>query len=165
MGESVMERIGATVDKIVSSALALVLLFMFTLIFLNVVLRYVFLTGLPIAEELARFGFLWTTFLGAFLAVREDRHIGITGLKGMIDSRHHRIIDRVTYALKVIILMVVLVGAYEIFIANIGGRSPVSGAPVAIGFLSIMTGSAILLTVFITRLYVLMVRSKRGTLQ
>lgn len=157
-----MERIASIVDRIVSSALALVLFLMFTLIFANVVLRYAFSTGLPIAEEMARLGFLWTTFLGAFLAVREDQHIGIVGLKGMVSSRHHWVIDLVIYGLKVVILAVVLVGAYEVFVANLGGRVPVSGSPVAIGFASLVIGSAILLTVFAARFYVLVARGKRG---
>ena len=148
-----MERGGSFVDRYISTALALALLFMFIMILLNVVLRFVFSSGVPVAEELARFAFLWTTFLGAYLAVREDQHIGITGLQGMVNARHHWIIKLVINAIKVAILSAVIVGAWNVLMSNLGGRAPVSGAPVAIGFASVVVGVAALLTAFIYRLY------------
>lgn len=50
------------------------------LVFGNVVLRYLFDTGLPFAEELSRYLFVWITFLGAVVATRERLHIGLRGL-------------------------------------------------------------------------------------
>ena len=37
----------------------------------NVVLRHVFDSGINISEELSRFLFIWLTFLGAIVAMRE----------------------------------------------------------------------------------------------
>lgn len=135
---------------------------MFIMIFLNVILRFVFSSGVPVAEELARFAFLWTTFLGAYLAVREDQHIGITGLQGMLNARYIWIIKLVIYAIKVVILSVVIVGAWNVLTSNLGGRAPVSGAPVAIGFSSVVVGVAALLTAFIYRLYAVIAERIRG---
>ena len=148
-----MERLGSIFDRYVSTVLALALLFMFIMIFLNVVLRFIFSSGVPVAEELARFAFLWTTFLGAYLAVREDQHIGITGLRGMVNEKYHWIFKLVTNAIKVVILAVVIVGAWDILMSNLGGRAPVSGVPVAIGFTSVVVGAAVLFATFTYRLY------------
>ena len=134
--------------------MAFSLLFMFVLIFLNVVLRFVFSTGVSMAEELARFAFLWTTFLGAWLAVRESQHIGITGLRGMLPERFHLGLDVAVNGIKVAVLGVVIVGAWEVLLSNLGGRAPVSGAPVAIGFTAVVVGVAFLLATFLYRICV-----------
>ncbi|MBU0892182.1 MAG: TRAP transporter small permease subunit, partial [Gammaproteobacteria bacterium] len=44
---------------------------MVVLVFGNVVLRYVFNTGITISEELSRWLFVWLTFMGAVVALRE----------------------------------------------------------------------------------------------
>ena len=110
------------------------------------------------AEELARFAFLWTTFLGAWLAVRESQHIGITGLRGMLPERYHLALDVAVNGIKVVVLGVVIVGAWEVLLSNLGGRAPVSGAPVAIGFAAVVVGVAFLLSTFLYRICVAFIR-------
>ena len=152
-----MKKLADLIDRYISWALVIALLFMFMLIFLNVVLRFVFSTGVSIAEELARFAFVWTTFLGAYLAVRENRHIGISGLVGYVSKQHMWILNLVINAIETLILAVVLVGAWEIFLANMGGRAPVSGAPVAIAFSAVVVGAGAMLIIFAVRALTLLV--------
>ncbi len=49
---------------------------MVVLVFGNVVLRYGFNTGITVSEEVSRWLFLWMTFLGAVVALREHAHLG-----------------------------------------------------------------------------------------
>ena len=51
------------------------LAFNVVLVFFQVVMRYVFQNSLSWSEELARYIFLWQTWLGASYAVREHRHL------------------------------------------------------------------------------------------
>ena len=44
---------------------------MVVLVFGNVVLRYVFNSGIAVSEELSRWLMVWLTFLGAIVALRE----------------------------------------------------------------------------------------------
>ena len=53
------------------------LVFTVILVFSQVVMRYVFQSSLYWSEELARYLFVWQTWLGASLAVREASHIRI----------------------------------------------------------------------------------------
>ena len=55
---------------------ALLLAIMVVLVFGNVVLRYVFNSGITISEELSRWMFVWLTFLGAIVALKEHGHLG-----------------------------------------------------------------------------------------
>lgn len=52
------------------------LLVMVVLVFANVVLRYVFNSGISLSEELSRWLFVWMTFLGAIVALKERAHLG-----------------------------------------------------------------------------------------
>lgn len=53
---------------------------MVVLVFGNVVLRYAFNSGITVSEELSRFFFVWMTFLGAAIGLREHAHLGVDTL-------------------------------------------------------------------------------------
>ena len=61
-------------------AIALCLLAMVVLVFSNVVLRYVFNSGIATSEELSRWLLVWLTFLGAIVALRQHAHLGVDTL-------------------------------------------------------------------------------------
>ena len=50
---------------------------MCVMVFANVVLRHFFDSGINTSEELSRFMFIWLTFLGAIVAMREGGHLGM----------------------------------------------------------------------------------------
>ena len=50
---------------------------MVVLVFGNVVLRYGFNTGITVSEEVSRWLFVYMTFLGAIVALREHGHLGV----------------------------------------------------------------------------------------
>ena len=49
---------------------------MVVLVFGNVVLRYAFNSGISVSDELSRWLFVWITFMGAVVAMREGTHLG-----------------------------------------------------------------------------------------
>jgi TRAP-type C4-dicarboxylate transport system permease small subunit len=57
--------------------IGVLLIAMVVMVFGNVVLRYVFNSGLSFYDELSRWSFVWLTFLGAIVAMRERRHLGV----------------------------------------------------------------------------------------
>jgi TRAP-type C4-dicarboxylate transport system permease small subunit len=57
--------------------IAAFLAIMVALVFGNVVLRYAFNLGITTSEELSRLLFVWLTFLGAIVALREHGHVGV----------------------------------------------------------------------------------------
>lgn len=60
--------------------LAALLLAMVVMVFGNVVLRYAFNSGITVSEELSRYCFVWLTFLGAVVAMRDDAHLGMSNM-------------------------------------------------------------------------------------
>ena len=74
-------------DKIVDAyfwllkvLIALFLAIMVVLVFGNVFLRYAFNSGITVSEEVSRWLFVWLTFLGAIVAMREHGHLGVDSL-------------------------------------------------------------------------------------
>ena len=66
--------------KATEALMALCLLSMVIMVFGNVVLRYGFNSGITFSEEMSRFVFMWLTFIGAIVAMREGSHLGVDTL-------------------------------------------------------------------------------------
>lgn len=66
--------------KAIEFLLVACLALMGAMVFGNVVLRYLFNSGITVSEELSRFLFVWLTFLGAITGVREGTHLGVDTL-------------------------------------------------------------------------------------
>ena len=75
-----MNQITNLFFRLAEALLVLLLTLMVVMVFGNVVLRYGFNTGLDFSEELSRFFFIWITFLGAIIAMRENAHLGLDTL-------------------------------------------------------------------------------------
>ena len=77
----VKKRIAAycrVLDSLIAGALAV----MVVLVFGNVLLRYIFNSGITVSEELSRWLFVWMTFLGAVSALKDHGHLGTDMLVG-----------------------------------------------------------------------------------
>ena len=62
--------------RVLELLIALMLAVMVVLVFGNVVLRYGFNSGITVSEEVSRWLFVWLTFLGAIVALKEHGHLG-----------------------------------------------------------------------------------------
>src|SRR6478752_5312384 len=56
-------------------------------VFINVVLRYGFGSGVAASEELSRLLFVWMVFLGATAAYPAGEHMAFTSLLGLLRNR------------------------------------------------------------------------------
>lgn len=77
------EKANAAAQQIVTIAF----MAMTVLIFLQVLFRYVIQASLSWSEELARYFFIWLTFIGACVATRERTHIKVTMLIDTIKNK------------------------------------------------------------------------------
>ena len=73
-------RLAAAVNRLMEWALIALLGGMAGMVFLNVVLRYGFNSGITFSEEMSRYFFVWLTFIGAVLTFGEHGHIGVETL-------------------------------------------------------------------------------------
>src|SRR5690606_23619975 len=65
-------RAAGTINRIIELIMVALLTGMALMVFVNVVLRYGFNTGIAISEEMSRFFFIWLTFIGAVVTFHEN---------------------------------------------------------------------------------------------
>jgi TRAP-type C4-dicarboxylate transport system permease small subunit len=70
--------------KLIEVVLVALLAAMVLMVFGNVVLRYGFNSGITFSEELSRWAFVWMTFLGAIVAIKDNGHLGTDMLVGRL---------------------------------------------------------------------------------
>ena len=70
--------------KLLELLLVALLAVMVVMVFGNVVLRYGFNSGITVSEELSRWAFVWMTFLGAIVAIKDNGHLGTDMLVGRL---------------------------------------------------------------------------------
>jgi TRAP-type transport system small permease protein len=63
-------------SRLIDLLLAALLAVMVLLVFGNVVLRYALNSGITVSEEVSRWLFVWMTFLGAIVALKDRAHLG-----------------------------------------------------------------------------------------
>ena len=127
------EQPQSAVGKVLYNAAENVLFVLFAtmvvVVFVNVVARYVFDNSIVSSEELARYTFVWASFLGAIFVLEENGHIGVD-----------LVVEKLPPALRRIVLvfanvcMLVLAGmctwyGYVLSEANFGWPSPATGIP------------------------------------
>jgi len=116
--------------------LALLLALMVVLVFGNVVLRYAFNSGITVSEELARWLFVWMTFLGAVLALRERAHLGTDMLLSRLGPAGQRLCLLLAQALMLWVTWLMASGSWTQVQINWAVKAPVSGASVGLFYAS-----------------------------
>ena len=86
-----MNRLSAIFFKGLEGLLVLLLAAMVVMVFGNVVLRYLFDTGIDVSEELSRYFFVWLTFIGAVVVGREHAHLGVETLVSRLGDRGRKL--------------------------------------------------------------------------
>ena len=86
---------------------------MVVLVFGNVVLRYAFNSGITVSEELSRLLFVWLTFLGAIVALREHGHLGVDMLVKRLPPAGKKICLVVSQLLMLYVTWLFLQGSWE----------------------------------------------------
>lgn len=100
---------------------------MVAMVFGNVVLRYVFDSGIALSEELSRFLFVWLTFVGAVVVARENAHMGVETLVGRF-GRTGRLLCMVVSDLLVLVCCAVFFwGTWRQAPLNASNIAPITG--------------------------------------
>ena len=114
----------------------LFLAIMVVLVFGNVVLRYAFNSGLTISEEVSRWLFVWLTFMGAVVALREHGHLGTDALVSRLPRLGKKICLVLAQVAMLYVSWLLLQGSWVQAEINWDTEAPVTGASVAIFYAS-----------------------------
>ena len=123
----------------------LCLAIMVVLVFGNVVLRYTMNSGITVSEELSRWLFVWLTFMGAVVALREHGHLGTDVLVSRLPAAGKKVCLVLAQISMLYVSWLLLKGSWAQMVINADTEAPVTGASVGIFYASgvLMGGSAI----------------------
>lgn len=131
-----MNRFIAGYCRLLDLLAALMLAAMVLLVFGNVVLRYAFNSGIIVSEEVSRWLFVWMTFLGAIVALKQRAHLGTDMLIGRLGRRGKRACLVAAQALMLYATWLLFSCSLAQVRINLDVQAPVTGAPVALLYAS-----------------------------
>lgn len=105
---------------------------MVLMVFGNVVLRYAFNSGIAFSEEVSRWLFVWMTFLGAVVALKEHAHLGTDALISRLPRGGRIACLAASQLLMLAMTLLLLHGSLTQARINWDVEAPVTGAPMAI---------------------------------
>lgn len=106
---NIEKRLASSVD----SVLAILIVIMFITVCLQVFFRYILEQPLSWSEELARYAFVWVSFLGAAMALGKRLHFGVDYFVNKFPPRFSAGLEVGTNLLILIFMLVVIVKGYE----------------------------------------------------
>lgn len=113
-------------------------------VFLNVVLRMVFNSGLTWSEELARYLFVAVTYIGAISAMRANAHMTVDMVISKVKPPLQMLFYLVSQGLIAALMLILVHGSYKMVLQNTAARTAALGIPYALLYsLGILTGVAI----------------------
>ena len=121
-------------QQLANMAMGACLAVMALAVFVNVVLRYGFGSGVPASEELSRLLFVWMVFIGATAAYPLGEHMAFTSLVGLLQKKPALMAVAAVVIRLLVVLACVLVarGAWQQVVVGLDSHSVVLGYPTAL---------------------------------
>jgi len=114
------------------AVMAVALMIMVVLVFGNVVLRYGFNSSITVSEEVSRWLFVWITFMGAVVALREHTHLGTDVLVSRLPPLGKKICFAVAHLTMLYVCYLLFKGSLEQTKINMDVLAPSTQLPMAV---------------------------------
>jgi TRAP-type C4-dicarboxylate transport system permease small subunit len=124
-----MKKINDLFFTLAEFLLVVMLSAMVIMVFGNVVLRYGFNDGIIYSEELSRFLFIWITFLGAIVTMRENGHLGLDSIVRKLSLRAKKIAFAISNLLMLGCCVLMFLGTLKQHGINATTRASVTEIP------------------------------------
>jgi TRAP-type transport system small permease protein len=145
----VLQKISNVFSRILNWAIALSLASMSLLVFGNVLLRYLFNSGITWSEEMSRFLFVWMVFLGAIAALKDNMHLGVDLIVNALPEKAKKVAFVISNLLVLYVLWLLLEGSWKMTVLNMNSSAPATGLPLSflygIGIVTSISMAAIVL--------------------
>ena len=122
-----MKRLIDLMFKAFELGVVLCLFAMVIMVFGNAVLRFAFNSGIPISEEMSRYAFIWLTYLGAMVAMRDGGHLGVDTLIKHLPLNGKKISVLLSESLMLFINCMFLWGTFKMHGLQVSNVSTVAG--------------------------------------
>lgn len=149
---AVLRRAGDLLATLLGAVLALLVAAIVAAIFAQVFWRYVLNAPLLWPEEVARYSFIWLTFLGLPLLLRQGELIAVETLAERLPARLRAALPTLTGLLTAPLLVVLVWQGYWMMKVVAGQVAPATGIPAAWLYLAAPLGGALSLFYLAERL-------------
>lgn len=144
-----MKKLNDLFFRGVEFLLVIMLSAMVIMVFGNVVLRYGFNDSIISSEELSRFLFIWITFLGAIVTLRENAHLGVDTVVRKLGMRGKKTAAILSNLMMIGCCALMFYGTLKQHTINASTRSAVTEIPMiwvyGVGYVASIAMSLILL--------------------
>jgi TRAP-type transport system small permease protein len=113
--------------KLLEFLVVAMLFAMVVMVFGNVVARYVFNDGILLSEEMSRYCFIWLTYIGAMVAMRENGHLGMDTLVQVLPLVGKKVCFFLSEVMMLVCNGMFLWGTYQMHDLQVTNYSPVVG--------------------------------------
>jgi TRAP-type C4-dicarboxylate transport system permease small subunit len=122
-----MKRVIDSFFKLLEFGVVLCLVAMVIMVFGNVVMRYAFNSGITVSEEMSRYCFVWLTYLGAMVAMRENGHLGVDTLVKLLPLSGKKFCVFLSECLMLLCNGLFFLGTWKMHELQVTNVSPVVG--------------------------------------
>ncbi|MCC9625824.1 TRAP transporter small permease [Thalassospira sp. MA62] len=138
--------ISTVVTRLEEGFIALLLAAMTTLTFVNVIMRYVFNSGLTWAMETTEFLFAWLILFGMSYGVKVGSHIGVDALVRLFPRSAQRVIGLIVVAAGLLYCSFLIIGGWDLVAFNHMIEMEAEDSPVMLWFVYLImpVGAALL---------------------
>ena len=116
------------------------------ILFINIVLRYVFNSGIHWAEEFVRFAIMWIVFIGASTAAKRGAHLSVSAVVDNVNPKAARVIEIISLSLTIGFTLFMAVFGWKLTMATKASNqlTPSMMIPTYLIYLSIPLGGALM---------------------
>ena len=156
-----MQRILDCVDGILQKIIIGAMAFMLFFTFIQVVARYLFESSLVFSEELSRYLFVWTVFLGLPVVAKRGGHMAVTALSGRLKGAAARTMSVAAYLVGIAFMATMIIQGVEMVQRTSQQLSPAMEISMSWVYLSIPIGCLFMMLQMVSDLIALL-RKKEG---
>jgi TRAP-type C4-dicarboxylate transport system permease small subunit len=113
--------------KLLEFLVVILMVAMVAMVFGNVFLRYAFNSGITISDEMSRYCFIWLTYIGAMVAMREGGHLGVDTLIKHLSRGGKKICLFLSETLMLYCNGLFMLGTWKMHDLQLTNVSPVAG--------------------------------------
>ena len=125
--KNIFETLNSWFFKLLELLIVVCMVAMVIMVFGNVVLRYGFNSGIDVSDEMARYSFIWLTYMGAMVAMREKGHLGVDTLVKRLGIRGKKVCLFLSEGLMLTCNVLFFVGTWKMHQLQVSNISPVVG--------------------------------------
>ena len=113
---------------------------MTVLVLVQAGLRYLFETPLAWSEEVTRYLFVYSIFIGAAVGIRHQVHVSIDAVLSRMPDRWRLLAHRASVGIVALFLLFLVVLGLRLALWNMSQTSPALGIPIGLAYLAVPVG-------------------------